>query len=153
MDTSTSRPFPAATIPPAISRSSGRLTSLDVFRGATIAGMILVNNPGSWGDSYGQLRHAAWHGWTFTDMIFPFFLFTVGVAMTFSFARRVEQGADRRALLGHAARRAAIIFALGLIVNGFPFGLFGSVWSLDTWRVPGVLQRIAVCYFIASVIF
>ncbi len=153
MEIPTSQPVSAGAIPPAISRSSSRLTSLDVFRGATIAGMILVNNPGSWSDPYAQLRHAAWNGWTFTDMIFPFFLFIVGVAMTFSFARRVEQGADKRTLVGHAARRAAIIFALGLIINGFPFGLFGSIWSVDTWRIPGVLQRIAVCYFIVSLIF
>lgn len=75
-------------------RGGTRLRSLDVFRGATIAGMILVNNPGSWSDSYGQLKHSAWNGWTLTDMIFPFFLWIMGVAMTFSFARRRESGAS-----------------------------------------------------------
>lgn len=134
--------------------SSQRLVSLDAFRGATIAGMILVNNPGSWSDIYPQLRHAAWHGWTFTDFIFPFFLWIVGVAMTMSFARRVEEGADRRALLLHVLRRAVIIFGLGLFLNGFPFGLlFGHEFSWGAIRIPGVLQRIAVCYLLASGIF
>jgi predicted acyltransferase len=131
-----------------------RLVSLDAFRGATIAGMILVNNPGTWSDIYPQLRHAVWNGWTFTDFIFPFFLWIVGVSMTLSFARRVEEGADKPKLLLHVLRRAAIIFGLGLFLNGFPFGL---VPTHDfTWahiRIPGVLQRIAVCYLIASTIF
>jgi predicted acyltransferase len=132
----------------------GRLLSLDAFRGATIAGMILVNNPGAWNDIYPQLRHAAWHGWTFTDFIFPFFLWIVGVAMTLSFARRVQQGADKKHLLLHVLRRAAIIFGLGLFLNGFPFGLlFGHNFTWEHIRIPGVLQRIAVCYLIASTIF
>lgn len=131
-----------------------RLISLDAFRGATIAGMILVNNPGSWSAIYPQLRHAAWHGWTFTDFIFPFFLWIVGVSMTLSFARRVEEGADKRRLLLHVLRRAAIIFGLGLFLNGFPFGLaLGHDFSWAHIRIPGVLQRIAICYFFASVIF
>ena len=133
---------------------SSRLVSLDAFRGATIAGMIMVNNPGTWEHVYPQLRHAAWHGWTFTDFIFPFFLWIVGVAMTFSFARRVEEGADTRKLLLHVVRRAAIIFALGLFLNGFPFGLIGDrEFALATFRIPGVLQRIAICYLIAGLIF
>jgi predicted acyltransferase len=136
------------------STQQSRLLSLDAFRGATIAGMILVNNPGTWADIYPQLRHAAWHGWTFTDFIFPFFLWIVGVAMTLSFARRVEQGADKKHLLLHVLRRAAIIFGLGLFLNGFPFGLFfGHNFSWEQIRIPGVLQRIAVCYLIASTIF
>ena len=126
---------------------AGRLVSLDVFRGATIASMILVNNPGSWDAVYPPLRHSAWHGWTFTDMVFPFFLWIVGVAMTFSFAKRVERGDDRMRLFLHTARRAAIIFGLGLVLNGFPH------FDLSTWRIPGVLQRIAVCYLIGAAIF
>lgn len=134
--------------------SKQRLLSLDAFRGATIAGMILVNNPGTWNAIYPQLRHAAWHGWTFTDFIFPFFLWIVGVAMTLSFARRVEEGADKTHLLLHVFRRALIIFGLGLFLNGFPFGLVSTHnFSWDTIRIPGVLQRIAICYLIASVIF
>jgi predicted acyltransferase len=126
---------------------AGRLVSLDVFRGATIAAMILVNNPGNWGAIYPPLRHAEWNGWTFTDLVFPFFLWIVGVAATLSFAKRAEHGDSRRRLLLHTLRRAAIIFALGLILNGFPS------LSLATWRIPGVLQRIAVCYLIAGTIY
>jgi len=137
----------------AVSKTSGRLVSLDAFRGATIAGMMMVNNPGSWSSIYPPFRHAAWNGWTFTDLIFPFFLWIVGVAMTFSFSKRVERGADREKLLLHAVRRSAIIFAIGLFLNGFPFGLlFGHQFSWVTIRIPGVLQRIAICYLVASLI-
>jgi predicted acyltransferase len=130
-----------------------RLVSLDAFRGATIAGMMLVNNPGTWSAVYPQLLHASWNGWTFTDWIFPFFLWIVGVAMTFSFAKRVEQGGKKGELTLHVLQRSAVIFALGLFLNGFPFGLaFGHEFSFAMIRIPGVLQRIAVCYFIASVI-
>ena len=136
------------------SSSQQRLLSLDAFRGATIAGMIMVNNPGTWSDIYPQLRHAAWDGWTFTDFIFPFFLWIVGVAMTLSFAKRVEQGANKPQLLLHVFRRAVIIFGLGIFLTGFPFGLlFGHQFSLGNIRIPGVLQRIAICYLIASAIF
>ena len=138
----------------ATTESPKRLLSLDAFRGATIAAMILVNDPGSWDTTYEQLKHAAWNGWTITDMVFPFFLWIVGVAMTLSFAKRTEAGADRGKLMLHVVRRAAIIFALGLFINGFPFGLaFGHEFSFSTWRIPGVLQRIAVCYLVASAIF
>lgn len=126
---------------------SGRLMSLDVFRGATIAAMLLVNNPGDWGAVYAPLLHAPWHGWTFTDVIFPFFLWIVGVAMTLSFARRVERGESRSALMLHALRRSAIIFGLGLLLAGFPY------YNPATIRIPGVLQRIAVCYLAAALIF
>lgn len=130
-----------------------RLASLDAFRGATIAGMLLVNNPGSWSDAYAPLLHAPWHGWTPTDMIFPFFLWIVGVSLTFSFARRVEEGADRGKLFVHVLRRSAIIFTLGMLLATFPFGLLGAGFDLATVRIPGVLQRIAVCYLVASAIF
>src|SRR6266404_6848865 len=89
-----------------------RLMSLDVFRGATIAAMMLVNNPGNWDAVYKPLMHAEWHGWTFTDLIFPFFLWIVGVAIPLSAARRLEGGQDRRQLLLHSLRRAVIIFGL-----------------------------------------
>ena len=125
---------------------SERLLSLDVFRGITIAGMILVNNPGSWSHIYPQLRHAQWHGVTFTDLIFPFFLFIVGVAMTFSLSKQIEAGADRKKLMLKILRRAAIIFLLGMFLSGFPN------FNFSTIRIPGVLQRIAVCYFVTSII-
>ncbi len=123
-----------------------RLVSLDAFRGITIAMMILVNNPGSWGHVYSPLLHAKWHGWTMTDTIFPFFMFIVGVAMTFSFAKRLERGDTRSQLFANVVRRSAILFLLGLILAGFP------KFNLGTIRIPGVLQRIAVCYFFAALI-
>jgi predicted acyltransferase len=129
------------------SSSSGRMLSLDVFRGLTIAGMILVNNPGTWGAIYSPLKHAEWHGWTPTDLIFPFFLFIVGISITLAFARRVETGDDQYDLLLKVCKRSATIFALGLFLNGFPF------FDLAEIRIPGVLQRIAVCYLVASLIF
>src|SRR5437762_5020366 len=98
-----------------------RLMSLDVFRGATIAAMMLVNNPGNWGQVYKPFLHAEWHGWTFTDLIFPFFLWIVGVAIPLSTARRLEQGQSRRKLFWHAVRRAGIIFGLGLFLNSFTY--------------------------------
>jgi predicted acyltransferase len=135
-------------------KTSERLVSLDAFRGATIAAMLLVNNPGSWSAIYPPLEHAPWNGWTFTDTIFPSFLWIVGVSLTLSTARRVEAGADRGALFRHVVRRAAIIFGLGLLLAAFPFGLLPAHhFSLATLRIPGVLQRIAVCYLCASAIF
>ncbi|MGC8758422.1 MAG: acyltransferase family protein [Bryobacteraceae bacterium] len=127
-------------------KSTGRLVSLDVFRGFTIASMILVNNPGS-SPAYAQLEHAVWHGWTFTDTVFPFFLWIVGVAMTLSTARRMERGQSRADLLRHAFQRAVILFLIGVFVMALPD------IDLATIRIPGVLQRIAVCYLIAFLIF
>ena len=108
--------------------------------------MIMVNNGGS-SAAYPQLKHAAWHGWTFTDLVFPFFLWIVGVSITLSFAKRVERGDDRGKLLAHVIRRSALIFLIGLFLNGFPY------FNMATIRIPGVLQRIAVCYLIAATIF
>ncbi len=116
----------------------GRLVSLDAFRGITIAGMILVNNPGSWSYVYAPLRHAEWHGWTPTDLIFPFFLFIVGVSMTLSFAKQREKGLSERDLRLKVLKRALLIFALGLFLHAF--------------RIFGVLQRIALAYLFASLI-
>jgi predicted acyltransferase len=133
--------------------TSSRLVSLDVFRGTTIAGMMLVNNPGDWGHIYAPWKHAAWDGWTYTDTIFPFFLWIVGVAMIFSFSKRIERGDNKGALALHVLRRSVIIFALGMLLAGFPFGLaFGHNFSLATIRIPGVLQRIAVCYLVSALI-
>ena len=135
--------MPAFSIP----SESQRLVSLDVFRGITIAGMILVNNPGTWEHVYGPLQHAAWHGWTPTDLVFPFFLFIVGIAIPLAFANRLESGRSTRDLYVKIIKRTLIIFAIGLFLNGFPY------FSLAEYRIPGVLQRIAVCYFFASIIF
>ena len=121
-----------------------RLVSLDAFRGFTIAGMVLVNNPGDWANIYSQLGHAEWNGWTFTDWIFPFFLFICGVSMTFSLGRRAEAGADKGALLRQLLKRAAIIFFIGLLLNLIP------AFDFETLRIPGVLQRIALCTVLAA---
>ena len=127
--------------------SPQRLVSLDVFRGIAIAGMVLVNNPGTWSSIYWPLEHAEWNGWTPTDLVFPFFLFIVGVSITLAFARRVEEGSVKRDLYLKVIKRTAIIFGLGLFLNGFPY------FPLGTIRIAGVLQRIALCYLIASLIF
>ncbi len=129
---------------PARDRLGPRLISLDAFRGLTIAAMILVNNPGSWANVYAPLLHAEWHGWTPTDLIFPFFLFIVGVAVPFSFAKRLARGDSRRELWKHVVVRSALIVTIGLFLSGFP------TFDLSTLRIPGVLQRIGVVYLFAA---
>ena len=130
------------------SGGSDRLEALDVFRGATIAGMIVVNTPGDWNHVFPPLLHAEWHGWTPTDTIFPFFLFIVGVAMAFSFGRRRTAG-GRRALFLHTLRRAAVIFLLGLALNVLSLFAFHRRFL----RIPGVLQRIGLCFLFAASIY
>lgn len=122
----------------------GRLASLDAFRGLAIAGMILVNNPGSWAHVYPPLRHAVWHGATPTDLVFPFFLFAVGVAMPFSFAAREARGDSRARLWRHVAIRALILYGLGLFMTAVPRFDFATV------RLVGVLARIAMVYLVAG---
>ena len=124
-----------------------RLLALDLFRGATIAGMILVNNPGDEQTAYWPLKHANWNGWTPTDLVFPFFLFIVGVSLAFSFSSRLRRGETRAQLLSHVLRRGLILFAIGVVLNGFP-----NQYHLDTWRFYGVLQRIAICYVISAML-
>jgi len=121
-----------------------RLVSLDAFRGFTIAAMVLVNNPGDWGHLYGPLEHAKWNGWTFTDCIFPFFLFIGGVAMALSLGRLAAAGADRPRLLAKLAKRAMLIFLIGFLLNFMPY------FNVDKVRIPGVLQRIALCTLLAA---
>ncbi len=181
-----------------------RLISLDVFRGMTIAGMVLVNNPGTWSSIYGPLKHAEWHGITPTDYIFPFFLFIVGVAIPIALGRRIEAGVTRD-IYWKILQRAATIFALGLAMSVIPFFDFTKTeipqaakllimvgfsaallflllrkfrvalalaggcilviaffffagytiepYNFGGMRIPGVLQRIAVCYLIVSLLF
>ncbi len=131
--------------------AAARLRSLDVFRGATIALMILVNNPGDWSKTYAPLLHAEWHGCTPTDLVFPFFLFIVGVAIPVALGPILErrppgENAPPPGLGRKIARRAAILFALGLFLNFFPF----YTVVLERVRIPGVLQRIAVVYLCAA---
>jgi len=121
-----------------------RLLSLDAFRGFTIAAMLLVNNPGDWGHVYAPLLHAHWNGWTFTDWVFPFFVFISGMAMTISLARRAQAGADKTALLLRTSRRALLIIGIGLLLNLIPY------FNFDTVRIPGVLQRLGLCTLLAA---
>ncbi len=184
--------------------ASGRLISLDVFRGMTIAGMVLVNNPGTWSAIYSPLEHAPWHGITPTDYIFPFFLFIVGVAIPIALGKRIKAGITRDVYF-KIISRSFLIFVLGILISAIPFfsfsetqiphflkvlivlgysaALFLYLWdkplaalitaavtaavvtgfwsagyvvvpyNLATMRIPGVLQRIAVCYLIVSLIF
>ena len=121
-----------------------RLLSVDALRGLTVAAMVLVNNPGTWSAVYRPLQHAEWHGWTPTDMVFPFFLFVVGVSIALALGPALERGAS--GLPVRVLRRAAVIFALGLLLHALPF------FPLATLRIPGVLQRIAVCYLLAALL-
>ncbi|MXX68199.1 MAG: DUF5009 domain-containing protein [Gemmatimonadales bacterium] len=127
--------------------TGGRVVSLDAFRGLTIASMILVNNPGSWSYVYAPLAHAEWHGWTPTDLIFPYFLFIVGVAIPFSFSRRLAEGADRGRLFRHVVRRSLMLIGLGLAMRAIPdFDVFDM-------RLYGVLQRIGLVYCAAAALY
>lgn len=131
-----------------------RFYSLDVFRGATVALMILVNNPGSWSHSFAPLKHADWHGVTPTDLVFPFFLFAVGNAMAFVMPRL--EAAGERTFWFKTIKRSLLIFLIGLFLNWFPFVKYDAdgqlvARSFENLRIFGVLQRIAVCYFFASV--
>jgi predicted acyltransferase len=131
-----------------------RYYSLDVFRGATVALMILVNNPGSWAHIYAPLEHATWHGCTPTDLVFPFFLFAVGNAMSFVMPRFEQAGPA--VFWRKVIKRTLLIFAIGIFLNWSPFVRWdGETIAWKAWqnvRIFGVLQRIAVCYFFASVI-
>ncbi len=140
-----------------------RLLALDVFRGLTIAGMLLVNDPGSWSHIYPPLQHAEWHGWTPTDLIFPFFLFIVGVTTHLSIVARRARGDDERAIRRQILRRGALIFLFGLLLNWFPFFQWGPIAGdpspsfvdrvlvrLENLRIMGVLQRIGLAYAAAA---
>ena len=122
-----------------MSAASQRSVALDVFRGMAIAGMILVNTPGSWAYIYAPLQHANWHGCTPTDLVFPFFLFATGAAMFFSFAKNEYR--PNPGVLRSIARRSALLFVIGVLLNAYPF-----LSPLPEWRIPGVLQRIGLAY-------
>jgi predicted acyltransferase len=138
--------------------NTNRYTALDVLRGMTVAGMILVNNPGSWGSIFPPLKHAAWSGCTPTDLVFPFFLFIVGAAMSFAFAKYDES--LNQDSLKKLVKRSALIFVTGLALNAFPFYpttlnpdlSFGENYInyLQNLRIFGVLQRIALCYLLGG---
>jgi len=139
------KPMVAQPAPAAASETipvRGRLLSLDAFRGLTVAAMILVNNPGDWGHVYAPLLHAHWHGWTPTDLIFPFFLFIVGVSITYALGSGDQTGATAKIL-----KRGLVLFGLGVFLNLFPR------FDFATFRIPGVLQRIALVYTICSLLY
>ena len=161
----TTTPVPTYEPPPTTRPPRERLLSLDVFRGMTIAGMLLVNNPGSWSAIYPPLGHAPWHGWTPTDLIFPFFLFIVGITTHLSIEARRARGDDSAAIVRQIVRRGAIIFLAGLLLNAFPFFSWGAVAGnpdpsfidrvVDRFynlRIMGVLQRIGIAYLIAALL-
>ena len=125
-----------------------RILAIDTFRGATIALMIIVNNPGTWTHVYAPLRHAQWHGCTLTDLVFPFFLFIVGMSMAFSFDK--YDLCKTGPLFNKIIIRTISIFALGLLLNAFPF--IRQDWDWSSFRILGVLQRIALAYFIGAFI-
>jgi len=128
-------------------RKTQRLLALDIFRGMTIFFMVIVNTPGSWSYVYAPLRHAKWDGLTPTDLVFPFFVFIVGVAMSFSF-RKYDESSDKAAWYSKVLRRTALIFLVGLLLNWLPF--FNK--SFEDLRIFGVLQRIALAYGLAALI-
>jgi predicted acyltransferase len=122
------------------SLANQRLISLDAFRGITVALMILVNDPGSWDAVYAPLLHAEWHGITPTDLVFPFFLFIVGVSIVLAFSKRIEKGIPKRALYKKIIIRSLKIFAVGIFLSLFPEFNFAEL------RIAGVLQRIAIVF-------
>lgn len=125
-----------------------RLGALDVFRGVTIVVMILVtHHGGTLNDTFPWLRHAEWHGMTVADFVYPFFLWIIGVAMIFSFAKRIERNADKQVLLVQVLRRSTALFGLGLLVTNASLNV-----SLETIRMTGILQQIALCYLVGAVI-
>jgi predicted acyltransferase len=128
-------------------KPSQRLVSLDLARGITIAFMILVNNAGSGRFAYWPLKHSEWNGWTPTDLVFPSFLLLAGISIVYSTAARTARGESKGVLLLHVFRRAVILIAIGVLVHGYP----DFPWA--TLRIYGVLQRIALCYLVASILY
>jgi predicted acyltransferase len=142
-----------------------RLMALDAFRGLTVAGMLLVNNPGSWSAIYPPLEHASWNGWTPTDLVFPFFLFIVGITTHLSLGTRAAQGADTGTLVRRIVKRGLLIVLVGLLLNWFPFYWWGKIagnasptfldrviYRVQHLRYAGVLQRIGIAYMCAALL-
>ena len=126
---------------------SSRLLSVDVFRGMAVAGMLLVDYPGDEAAGYWPIRHSQWNGWTPADLIFPSFVFLVGISIVLSFSARLQRGETRRQIALHAIKRSLILFAIGVFLNGVP------EFHVATWRIEGVVQRIAICYLAAGILF
>lgn len=130
-----------------IDNQSNRFISLDIFRGIAIAAMVIVNNQGDWSHVYPVLRHASWHGWSGADIIFPLFLFALGSSVSFSISIKSNAGFSNNEIYLKIIRRTLILILMGLFLNLFP------EFKLAELRIPGVLQRIALCYLFSSVIF
>ena len=146
LTTAVSNGVPAETAPPKRPLTE-RVVSLDAFRGATMALMVLVNTPGDGGHVYAPLEHAEWNGWTPTDVVFPSFMWIIGVAIAIVLSRRLAAGISRAQIFRQAFRRALILYVLGLAIYAYPS------FNLSTQRLLGVLQRIAICYLIATAIY
>src|SRR5437667_2888791 len=132
-DRDSARPVPPPPVTTPVKLAGHHIESLDIFRGMTIAAMILVNNPGDWTFVFPPLMHEYWTGWTFADLLFPAFLFIMGFAMPFAFARRHERGHRIPHLYQRIVRRVALLIVLGLILNAF------AAWpSPFPLRFPGV---------------
>src|SRR5206468_1485638 len=129
-----------------VTAPSPRVLSVDVLRGITIAFMILVNDAGDSHHVYTQLEHAQWNGWTLTDLVFPTFLFVVGMSIILSLYSRLQRGADKKELAIHTVRRAVTIFVVAMLINLVPFFRFTHL------RIYGVLTRIAICYLVVGLI-
>ncbi|MES2221200.1 MAG: DUF5009 domain-containing protein [Acidobacteriota bacterium] len=142
-------PVPAAQIyhAPSLPQSSNRLLSLDLFRGLTIAFMILVNDAGNFSTAYWPLLHSKWNGCTPTDIVFPTFLFIIGITTVISTSSRLARGVPRQTLFLQIVRRTIILFLLGIVVNSFPF------FNPHTMRFFGILPRISVCYFVVATLY
>ncbi|MGB6112483.1 MAG: heparan-alpha-glucosaminide N-acetyltransferase domain-containing protein, partial [Acidobacteriaceae bacterium] len=132
---------------PSLPQASNRLLSLDLLRGLTIAFMILVNDAGDFGSAYWPLLHSRWNGCTPTDIVFPTFLFIIGITTVISTSSRLSRGVPRRQLFLQIVRRAIILFLLGIVVNSFPF------FNPHTMRFFGILPRISVCYFVVATLY
>jgi predicted acyltransferase len=129
-------------------RFAGRLLPLDLYRGLMVAGMIIVDNPGSDEHAYWLIMHASWNGFTPADFIFPSFLFLVGISLVYSFEARQQRGETKKQILWHAFKRTLVLIAIGLLVNASPiYGL-----NVHSWRFEGVTQRIGFCYFFAAIL-
>ncbi len=135
-------------------KAKERLLSLDIFRGMTLIAMTMVNMPGDEHFSYAPFTHVRWNGWTIADLIFPFFIFIVGVAMPYSFAGRLARGESKGKLVAHILLRTTILFAVGVFMNWYTNFMGGTDrYHLANIRIFGALQRIALCYFFASLLY